>query len=53
MPKINRTIRIDPELLEKAKNVGLDLTSVVEAAIVKALKENRCHYCKQEIRRSK
>lgn len=45
MSKPPKSFRIDPELVDKAKKQGLDLTKLIEAAIAKALKDKRCPYC--------
>lgn len=45
MTKPQRSFRLDPELLEKAKRAGFDLVALFEAAMAKAVKDKRCPYC--------
>lgn len=49
--KPNKSFRIDPELIEKAKKANLPIVEIFEAALAKALKEKKCPYCGQELKR--
>ena len=40
-----RSFRISQELLDAAKEKGLDATKIMEAALAKAVKDTRCPYC--------
>lgn len=48
--RVPRSFRIDEKLLKQAKKMGLDVPSIVESAIAKAVKDKRCPYCKQKIK---
>jgi len=48
-----RAFRIEESLIEEAKKKGIDLTSVVEGAIAKVLKDKRCPYCNQKLKEKK
>ena len=48
--KKHKTFRLDESLLEEAKKKGLDLTRLIEAAIADVLKENKCPYCKGDLK---
>lgn len=43
--KPNKSFRIDPILLEKAKQEHLDVVKIFEAALAKAVKDKKCPYC--------
>jgi post-segregation antitoxin (ccd killing protein) len=45
-----KSFRLNESLLESAKKKGIDLTRIIEAAIASVLKENKCPYCKGEIK---
>lgn len=52
-PKPTRSFRIDPKLLDKAKDLNLDVTAIFESALAKAVADKRCPYCGQEIKKPK
>lgn len=45
MSKPVLSVRIDEELLKKARESGLDIKAIVEASLAKAVKEKKCPYC--------
>ncbi len=45
MEKPVLSIRIDEELVKKAKKSGINLPAFIEAALAKAIKEKKCPYC--------
>lgn len=45
MTKPNTTLRLDPELVALARSSGINLASLTEEAIKKALKLKSCPYC--------
>lgn len=40
-----KSFRIDQELIDKAKELGLDISKIIESALEKAVKSNKCPYC--------
>lgn len=53
MMKPNKSFRIDPKLIEKANKIDLPIVEIFEAALASVLKENKCPYCNQEIKKQK
>jgi len=47
--KPNKSFRIDPILLARAKELGLSTTEIFEAALAKVLKDKKCPYCGNKI----
>jgi post-segregation antitoxin (ccd killing protein) len=52
-PKPTRSIRMEQELLDKVKDLGLDLTEICEAAVAKAVGDLKCPYCGQRMKPKK
>jgi hypothetical protein len=48
MEKPNKSFRLSPALLEKAKAIDLPITEIFEAALASALKHDECPFCHQE-----
>lgn len=40
-----KSFRIDQDLIDKARGLGIDVTKLIEAALAKAIKEKKCPYC--------
>lgn len=51
--KKTRSFRINPDILEKLKSLGIDPNEIVEAALAKAVGDKRCPYCSQKIKGGK
>lgn len=49
MSKKVTSVRLEPELIEKAKAMGLNLSLILENALAKTLKDKKCILCKQTI----
>lgn len=45
MPKPKYSHRLDEVLMDKAKAKGLNVARLIEAMLVKVLKDKRCPYC--------
>jgi hypothetical protein len=45
------SIRIDPELVKKALEMGLVLSEVMKSALEKAVKEKKCPACGQKLKK--
>jgi len=39
------SFRLDKELIDKARASNVDLAKIIEAALAKKLKTNKCPYC--------
>ncbi len=50
MSKPTTSFRLDPRLVKKARDMDLDLTAILEAAIAVATRTHRCPYCKSVIK---
>lgn len=40
-----KSFRIDQKLIDEAKRLEIDVTKLIEAALAKAVNDNRCPYC--------
>ena len=40
-----KSFRIDQDLIDQAKALGIDITKLIEAALAKAVKDKKCPYC--------
>jgi post-segregation antitoxin (ccd killing protein) len=45
MSKPVKSFRIDQDLIDKAKELGLDVAKIIENALSKAVKSKKCPYC--------
>lgn len=45
------SIRIDPDLVKRAQEMGLVVSEVVQTALEKAVKEKTCPTCGQKIKK--
>lgn len=45
------SVRVDPDLKQKAEAAGLNLGSILNEALAKALKERTCPTCGQKLKR--
>lgn len=40
-----KSFRIDQDLIDRAKELGIDITKLIEAALAKVVKDKKCPYC--------
>lgn len=45
------SLRLDPDLVTKAKDAGLDISQLIENQLKKTLKVHRCPTCGSEIKK--
>lgn len=44
------TVRMDPEVLKKAQDLGLNVSAIMREAVEKAVKQKKCPTCGQKIK---
>lgn len=44
-----KSFRIDQELIDKAKDLGLDVAKIIEDALSKAVKSKKCPCCGNKV----
>lgn len=47
-----KSFRIDQDLIDKAKELGLDVAKIIEGALSKAVKSKKCPYCGKKYKAS-
>jgi len=51
MAKPNYSVRLEEKLVDALKEKGYKLSKVIEASMAKLLRDKKCPYCNQEIKK--
>lgn len=45
------SVRVDPDLVKKAQDLGANISGIVQAALEKLVKEKTCPTCGQKVKK--